>query len=438
MLNLGTALTRTCQGVSRRAFLQIGSSSLLGLTLPDLLHGEASVPKSRQATVANSCILIYLAGGPSQLETFDPKPKARAEIRGPWGAIATQARGLHVSELLPMLARCAGQYAVIRSLNHTNSVHTPLPMMTGNPQQATTYGAAFTFLNRESAGLMPPYVHLGAPLSVGAGTLGAGFDPLVVRDPTDRAGMLPQLTLSQDITAARLADRSLLLGEVDALRRRVEASDSARTHDSYYRRALEMLTSSRVRDAFDLSAEPETLRDRYGANFFGQSCLMARRLVQAGTRFVQMMWYDREDGFTTGWDVHGYDAPGLVRMEQHLCPRLDQGLSALLEDLAQRGLLESTLVCVTGEFGRTPTFNKHGGRDHWPYCFSAFLAGGGVPGGIVIGASDARAAYPAEQPVSPSDFAATLYRLLGVDVSRDDRLRSAVFEGSPIDALCNA
>jgi hypothetical protein len=442
MIHLGTVLTRNCQGISRRQALQIGGSSILGLGLADVLRTEAS-PAGGRKNRARSCILIYLAGGPSQLETFDPKPQAPAEIRGPWGAIASKVPGTHVSELLPRLATCADQYALIRSIHHTNSVHMPLPMMTGNMTQNTAYGAAFTFLTKRTAGMMPPYVHLGGDPAgdnsykgLAAGPLGAAFNPYEIRNPTERQGMLADFTLSAEVTPQRLTDRKLLLGEVDGLRRRLGDDAGLRVHDGYRQRALRLLTSTYVRDAFDLTRESEVVRDRYGANFFGQSCLLARRLIQAGTRFVQIMWYDRVDGFEVGWDVHGYDAPGLIRMEQQLCPRLDQGLSALLDDLRQRGMLESTLVCVTGEFGRTPTCNKHGGRDHWPYCFSALLAGAGVRGGAVVGASDARAAYPVARPVKPADFAATLYHLLGVDVNRDDRLRSAVFEGSPVHELC--
>jgi uncharacterized protein (DUF1501 family) len=203
--------------------------------------------------------------------------------------------------------------------------------------------------------------------------------------------------------------------------------------DTFYRRAIDMLTSTRVRDAFDLSKEPDGLRNRYGANFFGQSCLMARRLVEAGTRFVQIKWYD---GIAfDAWDVHGADLAGLVRMEQQLCPRFDQALSALLEDLKQHGLLGSTLVVVTGEFGRTPRVNAFGGRDHWPHCFSVLLAGGGVRGGTVVGASDLTGAYPADRPVRPPDLAATLYRLLGIDTNTDPRVRPFIRDGAPVAEL---
>jgi uncharacterized protein (DUF1501 family) len=203
--------------------------------------------------------------------------------------------------------------------------------------------------------------------------------------------------------------------------------------DACYQRAIDILTSTRVREAFDLGREPEAVRNRYGANFFGQSCLLARRLVEAGTRFVQVKWYD---GIAfDAWDVHGADLAGMARMEQQLCPRFDQGLTALLEDLHQRGLLSSTLVVATGEFGRTPKLNKYGARDHWPHCFSVLLAGGSLPGGTVVGASDREGAYPANSPVRPPEFAATLYRLLGIDTNTDPRVRPFIGTASPVAEL---
>jgi hypothetical protein len=271
---------------------------------------------------------------------------------------------------------------------------------------------------------------------VAGGSLGPAFNPFEVRDPLEANASLADFNLAADLPPERLGRRTELLNDVDKVRRLIDTGPAVRSQDSLYRRALSVLTSTRVRDAFDLAREPEALRDRYGANSFGQSCLLARRLIEAGTRFVQVMWYDREDGFAVGWDVHGDDFNGLVRMEQQLCPRLDQGLSALLDDLGRRGLLATTLVVVTGEFGRTPRVTRHGGRDHWPYCFSALLAGAGVPGGAVVGASDREGAYPLARPVSAADFAATVYRLLGVDVNQDDRLGPAVFEGHALDELC--
>jgi uncharacterized protein (DUF1501 family) len=254
-----------------------------------------------------------------------------------------------------------------------------------------------------------------------------------VRDPSGSKVELPQLSLSANVTADRFRQRRELLGAIDRLRARTQSNGAVERMDTFYQRAINMLTSTRVREAFDLAREKEGLRNRYGANFFGQSCLLARRLVEAGTRFVQVKWYDGPA--FDGWDVHGADLAGLARMEQHLCPRLDQGLSALLEDLRQRGLLASTLVVVLGEFGRTPKLNKYGARDHWPYCFSVLLAGGGVPGGTVVGASDREGAYPANNPVRPPELAATLYRLLGIDTNTDPRIRPFIQNASPVAEL---
>jgi uncharacterized protein (DUF1501 family) len=280
---------------------------------------------------------------------------------------------------------------------------------------------------------MPPYVHLGSPLGVGGGALGAVYDPVEVRDPTGNKVALPQFGLRADVSADRFRQRRALLESVDRMRARAHASKAVEQSDAFYRRAVDMLTSTKVRTAFDLGRERDELRERYGANLFGQSCLLARRLVEAGTRFVQVKWYDGPA--FDGWDVHGADLAGMRRMEQHLCPRLDQGLSVLLEDLHERRLLDSTLVVVLGEFGRTPRINRFGARDHWPYCFSVLLAGGGVPGGAVVGASDREGAYPANRPVAPAELAATLYRLLGIDTNIDPRVRPFLGAAQPVGEL---
>lgn len=433
MISLGTIIGRDCQGMHRREFLRLGNAGFAGLTLDRLLRTADAGPAPGKPE--RSCIFIYLAGGPSQLETFDPKPAAPLNIRGPWGAIRTATPGTHFGEMLPSLARLVDRFALLRALNHSNSLHQPWPMMTGNIQHRIAHASTVSFLKRNEVRAMPAHVHLGPRLSVGAGTLGRSAEPLEIADPLNVANSLDEFTLGHGIDPDRLDDRQTLLASFDELRKLIDGSPAVGAQDAIYRRAIGMLTSSRVRDAFDLAREPERLRDRYGANSFGQSCLMARRLIEAGTRFVQVVWYNREDGFAVGWDVHGDDLAGLVRMEQQLCPRFDQGLSALLEDLEERGLLASTLVCATGEFGRTPQISKLGGRDHWPYCFSALMAGARVRGGAVVGASDTRGAFPADRPTSPADFAATLYQILGVDPTLDDRLRPAVFEGQPVAEL---
>jgi uncharacterized protein DUF1501 len=436
MINVGRVLSRNCGGVTRRELLQVGSASIAGLTLSGALRAEAA-PSSPPALGGpggareKSCIFLWLDGGPSQYETFDPKPDAPSAQRGPYGAIETSVPGVRFSELLPMLAERAHLCTVIRSLTHGVDSHSPLPMMTAQPRDPTSHGAVITYLKGHH-GNMPPYVHLGKPLPVGGGKLGPTCNPIVVQDPTGSTVQLPDFNFPAGVNPLRFDRRRKLLEAVDDFRRQVDASRTVREMDAYYQRAIAMLTSSQVTEAFDVKREPESIRERYGGSFFGQSCLLARRLVEAGTRFVQIKWYDGPAW--NAWDTHGADTGGLVRVEQHLCPRLDYSLSALLDDLKTRGLLESTLVVAVGEFGRTG-INRLGGRDHWPACFSALMAGGGAPGGVVVGASDAMGQYPAHRPVSPGDFAATLYRLFGINPNVDDRIRPFLAGGASVDEI---
>jgi len=434
MLSVGTSTVRTCAGITRREVLQVGGLSALGLSLPTLYGSEARASQSPSVNRKSeiSCIFLWLDGGPSQFETFDPKPGAKDDIRGPYGALSTSVPGLQISELMPQMAPLMDQCALIRSMTHSFDSHSPHIMMTGFRDKTTSHGAVVTNL-KPSDGDMPPYVHLGSRLVVGGGNLGAGYDPVEVRDPTGNKLELPQFSLSANIKAERFAQRRELLAAIDRMRADAHTSAGARKLDGFYQRAINMLTSETVRQAFDLSREAPRLRDRYGANFFGQSCLMARRLVEAGTRFVQIKWY--EGPAWDAWDTHGADLAGLVRLEQHLCPRLDQGLSALITDLRQRGLLDTTLVVACGEFGRTPKINKLGGRDHWPPCQSVFLAGGGVPGGTVVGQSDPDGAYPVDRAVSPLEFAATLYKLLGIDLNLDPRVRPYLGSAAAVPEL---
>ena len=435
MLNVGCVTARNCQGKSRREILQVAGLGMLGVSLADWLQtkelsaaGPAGAGRSRDV----SCIFLWLDGGPSHFETFDPKPNTPDGIRGPYGAIPTNVPGTHIGELLPMLAGHMDKCALIRSMTHSSGSHSPVPMLTGFPGENTSYGAVVSkFLGYKQA--MPPYVHVGSRLGVGGGSLGAPYNPVEVRDPSGKKVQLPQFSLSADVTADRFAQRQSLLAAVDRMRSQVQSSEAVEKMDRFHRLAVEMLTSTHVREAFDLAKEPMSLRNRYGASFFGQSCLMARRLVEAGTRFVQIKWYDGPAW--DAWDVHGADLGGMVRMEQHLCPRFDQGLAALLEDLQQRGLLDSTLVVAVGEFGRTPKINKYGARDHWPYCFSALLAGGGIPGGTVVGASDKQGGRPASRPVSPAEFAATLYHRMGLNTTTDSLMQPFVRGSRPVDEL---
>jgi hypothetical protein len=333
-----------------------------------------------------------------------------------------------------MMAERMDRCALIRSLTGFDTGHTSRPALTGGPQALTTYGAVVAKLKGNS-GDMPAYVHLGGKLfnspGVGGGALGSAYDPVEVPDPTGTKVQLPQFVLSADVPADRFQNRRDLLGAIDRLRAAAHNSPAVEKMGTLHQRAVGMLTSPRVREAFDLSRESGPIRDRYGANFFGQSLLMARRLVEAGTRFVQVKWYDWDGA----WDIHGFNSTGVERMEEELCPRFDQGMTALLDDLHDRGLLGSTLVVAVGEMGRTPRVNKWGGRDHWGSALFALLAGGGVPGGVVVGETDAKAAFPATNPVYPAELAATLYRLLGVDTNTDPRIRPFIGSAAPVPAL---
>lgn len=432
MLNVGRVVSRNCEGISRRELLQVGGLGALGLTLADAFRADAAPARNRRSEMA--CILIFLEGGPSQIETFDPKPNAPADVRGPYGNIATRVPGVQVCELLPRMAQRMDRCALIRSLTGFSGAHTARPALTGGMDRSSTYGAVVAKLKGQ-AGPMPPYIHLGGKLfaspGVGSGTLGSAFDPVEVPDPTGTRVQLPQFTLTADVAADRFLRRRDLLASIDRMRARAEASPAVEKLDALHQRAASMLTSGRVRDAFDLALEKESTRARYGANFFGQSLLMARRLVEAGTRFVQVKWYDWDGA----WDIHGFNSTGVERMEEELCPRFDQGMTALLDDLQDRGLASSTLVVALGEMGRTPKINKWGGRDHWGNCLFALLFGGKAPAGAVVGASDAQAAYPAVQPVYPLELAATLYRLLGIDTNTDPRVRPFIGSAAPVAAL---
>jgi hypothetical protein len=436
MLKVGQGVARNCQGISRRELLQVGGLGLVGLSLADWLRSEETRPARarRQATNEPSCILIFLEGGPSQLETFDPKPSAPNDIRGPYGAIATRVPGIQIGELLPMMAERMHRCALIRSLTGFDTGHTARPALTGSAQGLTTYGAVVTRL-RGTSNVMPPYVHVGGRLfnspGVGGGVFGAACEPVMIANPIGGQVQLPQFELSADIPANRFLHRRQLLGAIDRMRAEAHASTAVERMDTFHQRAVNILTSRQVREAFDVGWEQEAVRSRYGANIFGQSLLLARRLVEAGTRFVQVKWYDWDGA----WDIHGFNSTGIERMEEELCPRLDQGMSALLDDLDERGLLASTVVVALGEMGRTPRINHWGGRDHWGSCLFALLAGGGLPGGALVGSSDAHAAYPATSPVYPGELAATLYRRLGIDTNTDPRIRPFIGSAAPVPAL---
>jgi hypothetical protein len=383
-----------------------------------------------------SCIFIFLNGGPSQYETFDPKPEQTAEIRGPFAAIETTVSGIRVSELLPLLSREMHRFSVIRTLTHSFDLHSPRHVLTGEPKGTTTFGAVTTML-RERRGSMPPFLRLGNPMpDIGGGTLGTAFDPIQIPDPSAPRVVLPDYDPPASLTTGRQERRLRLAEEFDLWRKGVEDGTIGK-RDDHFRRAIEILTSTSVRKAFNLNEEPAILRDAYGSNKFGQSCLLARRLVEAGSRFVEIKWFGDFMGGSAydAWDVHGAELPGLSRMETQLCPRFDHGMSTLLRDLDTRGLLDTTLVVAVGEFGRTPRMNRWGGRDHWPPCQSVLIAGAGVPRGTIIGESDRQGAYPDSRPVSLPDFVTTFYHLMGFNPNLDTRLRPFLGSGQVVPEL---
>ena len=434
MLELGRGKIRTCQGVSRRRLLTVGGLGVMGLTLADALRAEAAPGAGTGRP--KSCIFVWLDGGPSQYETFDPKPEAPVEVRGPYGAIETNVSGIRISELLPTLARQMDKFTVVRTFTHGLDRHSPLHVMTGRSDNPTAFGAVATALG-ERTGSFPPYVRLGSKINgVGGGALGAAYNPVTVEDPYAGKAVIPDFDRPTGIAEGRFDRRRSLLLQVDQFRRGTDADPSLSSQDAAYRKAMGLLTSSEVRTAFDLSRESPELRARYGANKFGQSCLMARRLIEAGSRFVEIKWFgDVDSSAYDSWDVHGADLPGLSRLEHQLCPRLDMAFASLLRDMHDRGLLESTLIVALGEFGRTAKINAMGGRDHWPAAQSVFMAGAGVPAGTIIGSTDAEGAYPSSRPVPLNDFFVTFFRILGFNSNVDDHLRAFIPSGELVDEL---
>jgi uncharacterized protein (DUF1501 family) len=426
---------------SRREVLQAGAVSVLGLTLPDLLAAQ-----ERARASDKSCIFIFQYGGLSQLDSWDPKPSAPAEMRGPYRPIATSVPGFHVGELMPRLARLADRYAVIRSMSHNVPVHDVANRMLLAGQSlpamnAPSLGAIVTKL-RPSRADLPAHVWLqkfggGAmppePTYTTGGWLGMAYAPLVIGlnhddHPANPAFRVHAFETAEGLSSARVQERLQLVGRLEAARRPTIAGDN-RGGDNLIRfreRAADLLTGSAARQAFDIEREPAPLRDRYGRNPLGQNLLLARRLIEAGVRLVNVVaWCGLAPGdrflSVETWDMHGNAGVDIFGNGWNglgwALPICDQAVAALLEDLELRGLLDSTLVVLVGEFGRTPRISRGGsaiGRDHWPNCYSAMLAGAGIRGGAVYGASDGQAAYVRDNPVSPEDFAATVLHALDI------------------------
>jgi uncharacterized protein (DUF1501 family) len=427
--------------VNRRDLLKAGALSLFGLGLPQVVASErrGSTPPAR----AKSCIVLFMWGGPAQQDTWDLKPDAPEQYRGEFKPIATTVPGLHVCEHLPLLAKRTNRLALIRSMTHPDVNHTTAThhLLTGRPAPAgplsddwPNYGAVLARLGRGKEPL-PPYVSMmpvvpnGAPRFVeeshgqGAGLLGPVFDPMRI----DADASLPDyrvgdLALNADLDAGRIDGRRGLLRSLDRQIQRMGARPEVQAVGSHYGRAFDLLASPAAKAAFDLTKEPLKVRERYGMNRHGQSVLQARRLVEAGVPLVTVFWPN--DGITNVsvyWDTHSRN---FIDLKTRLCPVTDLAFSALLDDLHDRGMLDETLVVWTGEMGRTPRVGQsvpggagagRDGRDHWGKVFTTILAGGGVKGGVVYGASDKYAAEPAANPTPPADLAATVYHLLGVD-----------------------
>ena len=441
--------------LTRRQALRIGGLGIAGLSLANALQAEAT--RGAAASKIKSCILLFYYGGPCQLDTWDMKPDAPVEVRGQFRSVATKAPGIRICEHLPKTARVMDKLAIIRSMHHPMRNHnsaavetfcgrTPLKgdleLLADDPNSFPNYGAILSALTKQR-GEVPihvalPHVLYNVVVLPGqtAGFLGAAHNHFqVTRDPSQPNFGIDELSLPADVPLARLDDRKSLLSLVDSQLRQADRTVRTRGMTTLQTRAFNLLRSEKVRQAFDLAGESVALRDHYGRHKLGQSLLLARRLVESGVRFVNVNDKIR-NGQLENWDSHENN---FGRLKNDLLPPADQGFSALIEDLDTRGLLDSTLVIAMGEFGRTPQINKSAGRDHWPDVYSIVLAGGGIRGGSVYGSSDKIGAYPAADPVTPGDLAATLFWRLGIDPTTEIRDLTdrpyRVAEGEPIRKL---
>lgn len=438
MYSFGHRAARLCEGVTRREWLRVGGLSSVGITLPQLLAGNAQAAEEKSAGPhfgrAKACIVCFLFGGPAHQDIWDLKPDASDDVRGPFQPIATSVPGTFFGEHIPKTAKLAHRFALVRSVTHPDSTHTVAMhyMLTGQrhrrpntnptnlPDDFPCYGSVVNRF-RPSKSPLPSGISLNSPgneIPSGhifpgffAGFLGHGFDPMFVTD-NPASQQFDPFPLAGGATRERIRERESLVSQLDRLRSRLDADESIRSASSFQDKALSLISSPETVRAFDLSLEKPALREQYGMTSFGQGCLLARRLVEAGVRLATVNWSrDYQAGLADHWDSH---AQNFVQHKEKLLPPFDAAYSALLEDLHERGLLDETLVVVLSEFGRTPKINGAAGRDHWPGCFSITLAGAGIRGGLVHGASDKIASYPARDPVSPEEIAATIYHALGI------------------------
>jgi hypothetical protein len=459
MLSILGRRERFCDLVTRREMLRLGGLAGLGLNLAGWLQGRAAANESSRPARAKACIFIYMWGGPAHQDVWDLKPEAPTEIRGEFQPIDTSAAGIQISEHMPRTARQGHRLALVRSVTHGDNNHSTgaHAMLTGrvhrlsrenfgpSPDDFPHFGSVLSKL-RPAGGGVPTFVALPERIRTtngpyvpgqGGGMIGKRYDPFTIdQHPDEPDFAVPSLQLPGDVSLGRLDDRRVLLKVVDQTARHLGEAREVRAVGAYYDQALNLISSPAARRAFDLSQEEPRLRDRYGRHTFGQSCLLARRLIEAGVGLVTVYWHRDQPGVDTTWDTH---ANNFRELKNRLMPQSDQGFATLLDDLASRGLLDETLVVWTSEFGRTPRVNANAGRDHWGRANSIVFAGGAVPGGQVYGATDATASAPARDPVSPADVGATVYQLLGIDphtIIYDALARPfAVATGEPIVPL---
>ena len=424
---------RFCDGLRRRDFLHAGALGMLGLSLSDYFALKAAGAVNTAQEM--NCVFMMLVGAPSQLDTWDMKPNAPAEIRGPFKALKTNVPGLEVSEIFPRMSKHADKYALLRSVYHTAAaVHDTghQMMQTGRLFQGgvehPSVGSVLAKLRgaRDDA---PPHVLLPRPIGNtggnmphghSAGFLGKQYDPFILNsDPSRSDFKVPDLLPPDYISTVRTDRRRRLRELVDGAVKEFEVSPDARLLDENFQQAYTLMSSAKMREAFDLNKEDDKTKDRYGRNRFGMSCLLARRMIERGVRYVTINMFETVFNEIT-WDIHG-SAPfsPIACYNEQVGPMFDNGYTSLLEDLHDRGLLKNTLLVATGEFGRTPKINPAGGRDHWPQCWSMVMAGGGVKGGQVVGASDEIGAYPKDRPITPGEVAATIMHSLGIDLETE-------------------
>lgn len=417
------AIHRHCDGLLRRDFLQLGLRGALGLGMCDLLRlqaAAAAAPAGGVAAKPVNCIMIWLDGGPSHFETFDPKPDAPEDIRGTFKTVPTSVPGVHFSEPVSKLAGIFDRFTVVRSISHKDPNHGGGNhyMMTGAPTPVPVGCGAFVTFHPSMGSMvshergvrsgLPPYMAMPSNTrSGGPNFLGGEHAPFIVGGyPNSDGFRVHDVVLPGDLAAGRASSRRELRGALDRMKRANDrvVEDPAVEFDTFYEQGFDLVSSARAQEAFDLGREDAAVRERYGRNDMGQRLLLARRLVEVGVSWVTVNW--------GGWDHHG----GIeAAYKGEMLQTLDRGVSTLITDLHERGLLETTLVLLLGEFGRTPKINPGGGRDHWPHAMSVLMAGGGVPGGQIVGATDARGYYASENVYRPEDFAASIYLKMGID-----------------------